>query len=1518
MRQSIFRLLWLILLCAALPVASAVAAPDVPYPVVSLSAGVSPSQVLTGGIVTYRDVLTNSGDVAGTDVRLAHTLPAGFSYVSGSARIYRDGILISSANPGIAGRTLTWTGMAAPARRGDSFYGINTMIQERCNITYAAWQLNHARNLMGYSAWVKQLFYGITAATDGPTSCWVDFVNAAYDRGLKPVIRLQGVHGGSFWHKPQADAPGNYTSIAQAFARVASRLPRRDGKTLYVQIWNEPNLNLEWGGAANPTEYGQFLEQTAAAIRAMTGGDPRIVILNAPLSPGGDIAMTSFMQTMLQSVPNSRWAFDLWAAHSYPGNYPPELNIHRGQAINSNVTIDSYVGQVQILAANGRPNVPVFLSETGYLMGQQYDRRYPAVTEANRADYISRAFQYYWRAWPELIGVAPYELSDPNGAWGGWNWVEEDNSRHDQYNSVAALDKSYPYASSQLTVQFRAKAAGYAGAFTSAVEASASNFGTVRLSGVAAVVVSLPPPTATPTRTPTLSVTPTPTLTPTPPASVTPTATPSPTSSPTIPPTATSTTTSTATASATPSPTATATWTLTPSATVTPSPTAVQSATATATPTGTITPPATATPTPSATMTPPPSPTATATLTPTVTLTPSLTTTPTSTATPLPTATATRTPTASPTATPRPTATPTRTRTSTPTATPTMTPVAAFIGNVPVGQEPHGLAVDSYASLVYVANHGVPLVSVIDGSAGRIVRSLGLGSASGGNGAAYDPLADFVYIANKFTGDVSRVSGASAGEPISLRAGSQPDGVAVDPATGIVYAANFGSNTISVLDGATGRIIREAPSGVEPSFIILDPDRGRFYVTHHLESAVGVYDLTSGDLLKTLPTGGGPYGIALDPLRGRLYTADRDGRSVTIIDLSDDSLVKHMPLNCTPYQVAVNPASGHLFVICAEDQQMHIYDVETTAWLAWVPVGRRAEEGIAVDMATGRVYVSNAADDTVSIFQDSGPTLPPTPLPERTPTATPTVTSTPSTTPTLTSTPTATLTPTPTLSPTLTPTVTPTPWLPGTPDSYEPDDTPAQASPLAFGGPAEEHTFHQPGDVDWVRFTAIGGQRYLFEAVAVGGIHVTLAIYGPDGQAVWAVAPDADGASEITRLSWQAPAADTYTLRMGEAHNLGGAGAAYLLSAAELSHNVYLPFVAAGGNYAETAAESAQVWVSAPAASPSVPPASSDLASADQPPVDSRQTPVDPGPPSFPVQALAVDPGTGYVYLAGDGRLALYDPATGRVLAQTTIGRDPGAVVVDGAAGRVYVASGERHAVSVFDATTLVLQGEAFGFRQPGGLALLGGRLFAADTLAGTVRVLDAGDLRLLAETEVGPGPYALAAMASTGRIFVGLTGSDGVVMLDAEGSLLGVAALGGLGFPQGLAADESTGLVYVVYALAPRYRQIAALDGTTGIVRQVIPAMLDRPLTGAEALAVIGASGDHLGHRLLVSAAEGVLAYDLDRGRWEPVPLAPRNGPAPAFAFAVDARRDVLYQAGPAYQAAGWEKIELRKTMDD
>jgi hypothetical protein len=51
-------------------------------------------------------------------------------------------------------------------------------------------------------------------------------------------------------------------------------------------------------------------------------------------------------------------------------------------------------------------------------------------------------------------------------------------------------------------------------------------------------------------------------------------------------------------------------------------------------------------------------------------------------------------------------------------------------------------------------------------------------------------------------------------------------------------------------------------------------------------------------------------------------------------------------------------------------------------------------------------------------------------------------------------------------------------------DDHEPDDTCAQASPIATDGTVQQHTFHDQGDWDWTSFDAISGTTYVVQATS--------------------------------------------------------------------------------------------------------------------------------------------------------------------------------------------------------------------------------------------------------------------------------------------------------------------------------------------------------------------------------------------------------------------------------------------------
>ncbi|MBN1399329.1 MAG: DUF11 domain-containing protein, partial [Anaerolineae bacterium] len=484
--------------------------------VLGISAAITPASVYTGDEVSYLITLENGAATRAEGVTLAHTLPPGFAYVAGSTEIAANRVVIARSEPQISGNTLRWAGLSAPSARASGVWGMHTFVQDRCERAYIGGQLDHVRRLMGPNAYVKQLLYRITIETQGPELCWVDFVNGCYDRDLIPVVRLAGPYGGPNWIKPPASAPGDYTGIAQAFARVVAGLPRRENRPLYVEIWNEPNLDIEWGGEANPTEYAHFLVDVAQAIRAL--GDARIRLLNGGLSPGGNYERLAFIDAMAQ-VPGAMQAFDVWAAHPYPGNHPPEYNIHDVSApLYPELTIDSYLLELTRLAAYGREDVQVLLTETGYALGQNNFgfQGYAPIDEGNRADYIARALRDYWAQWPEVLGVCPFELVDPYGGWEVWDWLYPSGARHLQYDAVLGLDKTPALAEGELRLRFRARAAGSPGVYASDIRADSTNAGTVALSGAAPVSVKARPITLTPTATATPLGPPTPTPSPTP------------------------------------------------------------------------------------------------------------------------------------------------------------------------------------------------------------------------------------------------------------------------------------------------------------------------------------------------------------------------------------------------------------------------------------------------------------------------------------------------------------------------------------------------------------------------------------------------------------------------------------------------------------------------------------------------------------------------------------------------------------------------------------------------------------------------------------------------------------------------------------------------------------------------------------------------------------------------------------------------------------------------------------------
>jgi hypothetical protein len=303
-------------------------------------------------------------------------------------------------------------------------------------------QLRWAANLVGPGGAVTQPFLGIDAQTAGPSSDAVAYVEQAYEHQLDPILVLQGRYvnrdgcnasGYVGWLAPVPDGPaspanadgqgGTYRQEAEGYRRFVEGLPRVDGRTLSVQIGNEPNLHEMWGGAADPGQYARFFADVSAAIHAI--GDPRIRVLNAALAPEGNVDNLQFIAEAIQADPRFASAFDEWASHPYPRNRPPWSNLHDGTASpDSRYTIDSYLLELDALRAGGvnPTDLKVVLTETGYELGDRRHAAYPVISEQLRAAYMAEAFEQ-WSRWPEIRVVTPFELAGWYGSWRSFDWV---------------------------------------------------------------------------------------------------------------------------------------------------------------------------------------------------------------------------------------------------------------------------------------------------------------------------------------------------------------------------------------------------------------------------------------------------------------------------------------------------------------------------------------------------------------------------------------------------------------------------------------------------------------------------------------------------------------------------------------------------------------------------------------------------------------------------------------------------------------------------------------------------------------------------------------------------------------------------------------------------------------------------------------------------------------------------------------------------------------------------------------
>jgi DNA-binding beta-propeller fold protein YncE len=249
----------------------------------------------------------------------------------------------------------------------------------------------------------------------------------------------------------------------------------------------------------------------------------------------------------------------------------------------------------------------------------------------------------------------------------------------------------------------------------------------------------------------------------------------------------------------------------------------------------------------------------------------------------------------------------------------------------------------------------------------RLVKAVPLGTPDRWDYVVADAKTRRVYVAHgdrltvvdaasgDIVGNVEGIAGGTHGTAVSLATG---EGFTDDGRGGVAVAFNL--KTLAV----TKRI----PAAADADGIVRDGATGHIFIIEGDPATVTVIDPKTDTAIATIPGGEKlEYGAADDA--GSIYVAGEEKGDLVKIDARSNKVVAHWPAaGCSsPHGLAVDRASRRAFLGCA-NAVMAVMDTDNGRVVATLPIGR-GNDAVAFDPKRRRVFSSNGADGTVSVFQ---------------------------------------------------------------------------------------------------------------------------------------------------------------------------------------------------------------------------------------------------------------------------------------------------------------------------------------------------------------------------------------------------------------------------------------------------------------------------------------------------------------------------------------------------------------------
>ncbi len=268
-----------------------------------------------------------------------------------------------------------------------------------------------------------------------------DIVQQAEQHGIRLIVRLSTTPAWAHPNVPGDDLtpPDDFEEFGRFAATVATRYR---GRVAAYQVWNEPNLDREWGNRPpNAPEYVRLLRIASARIKQ---ADPQAIVVSAALAPTieqSERAMSDlvFLQQMYDA--GALNSFDVMGVQAYGLRHgPDDLRLEFGD-VNFSRTLRIR----EIMVRNGDAATPLWASEVGWNAAPTdlpHPNDYGRVSERLQASYTVRAFERAREEWPWMGVMAVWffkraDTAEAEQPWYYFRMVDPDFTTHPVFHALA-------------------------------------------------------------------------------------------------------------------------------------------------------------------------------------------------------------------------------------------------------------------------------------------------------------------------------------------------------------------------------------------------------------------------------------------------------------------------------------------------------------------------------------------------------------------------------------------------------------------------------------------------------------------------------------------------------------------------------------------------------------------------------------------------------------------------------------------------------------------------------------------------------------------------------------------------------------------------------------------------------------------------------------------------------------------------------------------------------------------------